>query len=353
MTAPTPPKPKPPSAVAVPKPPPMSIGQRGIEIHTSEDLMRLAGWALTSGFVPVSFKAKEQVAIAMQMGLEAGITPLAALRAIYVVGNRPSWMTSAAVALCRDRGVLVSSPTRTYGGAIDTTKQGLDRYADGFACTVTMQRVGDPSPQSFSFSVADAKEAGLWKKPGPWSTSPKVMLYRRALGQGLDLLFSDVLLGLGLKEIEEDIPDAERFERAREVNPHPAPAMPAQKLPDPILQAFEDDLAALERELAPDPEAVELEVVPDDEATPNPFDDPPPVAPPPPAQPKPQVAKPKATPKPKPAAPQPPPEQPELAPAGGPTCPSSPDGEHAWVFTGDPLKEEEPEAACSYCGTAG
>ena len=47
-----------------------------------------------------------------------------------------------------------------------------------------------------SFSVEDAKKAGLWGKQGPWQQYPKRMLQMRARGFAVRDAFPDVLRGL-------------------------------------------------------------------------------------------------------------------------------------------------------------
>jgi hypothetical protein len=51
-----------------------------------------------------------------------------------------------------------------------------------------------------SFSVIDAKRAGLWKKEGPWLDYPKRMLQMRARAFALRDAFADVLGGLYVRE---------------------------------------------------------------------------------------------------------------------------------------------------------
>jgi hypothetical protein len=74
-----------------------------------------------------------------------------------------------------------------------------------------------------SFSVSDAKRAGLWGKSGPWANYPERMLKYRARGFCLRDAFPDVLKGLITIEEANDYPT---------VDATPAPAaLPAKPQP--------------------------------------------------------------------------------------------------------------------------
>jgi hypothetical protein len=66
-----------------------------------------------------------------------------------------------------------------------------------------VKRKGEPDVHS-SFSVSDAKRAGLWGKQGPWSQYPKRMLQLRARAFALRDAFPDALRGLASAEEEQD-----------------------------------------------------------------------------------------------------------------------------------------------------
>jgi hypothetical protein len=87
-----------------------------------------------------------------------------------------------------------------------------------------------------TFSVADAKQAGLWQRrgangqPTPWVTYPQRMLRARALGLALRDVFADVLMGL---MIYEELVGS----RGPEPTPEPTPAPRAPDGIDPVLEA--------------------------------------------------------------------------------------------------------------------
>jgi hypothetical protein len=67
----------------------------------------------------------------------------------------------------------------------------------------TIKRKGE-EPHTSTFSVEDAKKAGLLGKQGPWTQYPKRMLQMRARGFALRDKFSDALKGLIVKEEAQD-----------------------------------------------------------------------------------------------------------------------------------------------------
>ncbi len=86
------------------------------------------------------------------------------------------------------------------------------------------------------FSVQDARRAGLWGRPGPWSQYPQRMLQMRARAFALRDAFADVLGGLYLREELEDA-DARRAlepapRRCAHLRPpRPRPAAPSADRP--------------------------------------------------------------------------------------------------------------------------
>jgi hypothetical protein len=221
----------------------ITMGERGLEPQNFDELWRFAVAVQKSRLAPSSLGSTEQIFVALQTGMEAGLAPMAALRGMAVINGRPSWMGQTAVAICRSRGALHQSITRRYVGTLDEKKEGLARYGNDFACEVTAWRTGDDEPQVFTYSVADAKEAGLWNKrgrdnkPTPWVTAPKRMLYWRAVGMAMSELFSDILLNLPLTEIAQDIEPERGFRTARDVTAE-VEKKPAAGV-DPLLEHFE------------------------------------------------------------------------------------------------------------------
>ena len=141
----------------------------------------------------------ESVLIAVEMGYEVGLSPMAALQNTAVVNGRPTIYGDAALALVRGSGLLDFYEEKQVGA----------KGKDDFGYCVTAKRKGDSSSYSETFTVADAKVAGLWGKPGPWSQYPARMLKFRARGFLLRDAFGDVLKGMRTFEEVRDYVDAD------------------------------------------------------------------------------------------------------------------------------------------------
>ena len=153
-----------------------------------EGVYRLSQIMAASGMMPKGMEKTETVFVAIQFGMEVGLSPMAAVQNLAVVNGRPCLWGDALLGLVRGSGLLV--------GIIETTTGEGD--ATTAVCTVT--RRDDPGETVGKFSVADAKRAGLWGKAGPWTNYPRRMLTMRARGFALRDKFPDVLKGLYARE---------------------------------------------------------------------------------------------------------------------------------------------------------
>jgi len=185
------------------------FGAHGVELKDLRDAYQFAQYAAQSGLVPRGLDSPEKVLIAVQTGMEAGLAPMASVRAIYVVGGTPAWRGDAALGLLRASGQLDGFKKEFKGKP----------YEDDYRCVVTLTRGKETSSEEYS--VDDAKTAKLWGKKTsqgkdtPWITAPKRMLYYRALGFAARDLFSDILMNLhlaeelqGVEAVEEQSPVA-------------------------------------------------------------------------------------------------------------------------------------------------
>jgi hypothetical protein len=181
---------------------------------------RLAKAVCMAGMAPKGLDTPEKAMVAIMHGLEIGLTPMAALQRIAVVNGRPTIWGDGAVGLVRGSGLCEFINEQIHG-------EGDKRVA-----TCEAKRRGEKSPVVRSFSVQDAKQAGLWGKAGPWQQYPERMLQMRARAFALRDLFADVLGGLYLREeLEETTP-------AR-----PTPPDPRAGKPIPIIEKYREAVA--------------------------------------------------------------------------------------------------------------
>ena len=157
----------------------------GLSLSTMSDALAFAEMVSKTEFAPKDFKGKpEACLLAIQHGAEIGLSPMQSLQSIAVVNGRPTIYGDAALAVC------LASPVCEW------VTESVDGDGATMVATCSAQRRGYPKPITSTFSVADAKAAGLWGKSGPWTQYPKRMLAMRARGFALRNAFADVLRGL-------------------------------------------------------------------------------------------------------------------------------------------------------------
>lgn len=178
--------------------------------QTFEQAMKFSQMLADSDMVPKDFRGKPgNCLIAMQWGSELGLKPLQALSNIAVVNGRAALWGDAVIALVR------SSPLCEY----------VQESDDGHTATCRAKRRGEPE-QMVTFSMDDAKQAGLMGKQGPWSQYPKRMRQMRARAFALRDVFPDVLRGMPVAEEVQDMPTERHMGEAERVEPS-APKQPA------------------------------------------------------------------------------------------------------------------------------
>ncbi len=155
------------------------------------EAMEFAGFLAKSTIVPKDFANNPgNILVAIQWGMELGLQPMQAMQNIAVINGRPSLWGDAVIALVR------ASPLCEYVKETD----------DGETATCRVKRRGEDEHVA-TFSMADAKTAGLVGKQGPWSQYPKRMRQMRARGFALRDMFADVLRGMPVAEELQDMPE--------------------------------------------------------------------------------------------------------------------------------------------------
>lgn len=184
---------------------PVAIGTQGLVLHDLDSLWRFSTVVSTSGLAPKGIQTPEAVFVAVQMGLELGLTPMAALQNIAVINGRPSVWGDAQLAIVRGTGQLeILEEWFEQDGK--RLPRNPSTYTDATAAVCRVKR-RDDEPMEIGFSVADAKTAGLWGKEGPWRQYPFRMLRFRARSFALRDKFGDALKGILTAEEAGDIID--------------------------------------------------------------------------------------------------------------------------------------------------
>ena len=166
---------------------------RGLALQTISEAMTFGKMLAGSSFVPRDFRGKpEDCVLAVQHGAELGLGPMQSVQSIAVINGRPSIWGDAAIALVKGSAVCEYISERIEGDG------------DSMTAICEAKRRTDPTATVSTFSVADAKKAGLWGKAGPWQQYPKRMLQLRARGFALRDAFPDILRGLVTAEEAQD-----------------------------------------------------------------------------------------------------------------------------------------------------
>lgn len=189
-----------------------------LQPQTFDQLLRFAEMAATSDLMPRDYKGKPaNIVLAVQLGSEVGLSPMQAIQNISVIQGRPAVWGDAMLGIVR-RDKRCQDVLEAIAG------EGEARVA-----TCTIKRAGS-SDTVRTFSVADAKRAGLWGKQGPWQQYPDRMMQMRARGFACRDAFPDVLRGLSSAEEITDIP-AEPAYAGQTIDLTPERQAPARAAP--------------------------------------------------------------------------------------------------------------------------
>lgn len=151
---------------------------------TLGEVQQLAAIFAKSNLLPPDLKGKEpDVFVAITAGLELGMAPMAALRSIHVVKGKPILSADAMV------GVALASGTAEYFANVESTP---------LIATYETKRRGSPMPQRLSFTIEEARLAGLGGDNGGdnWKKYPAAMLRARAKAALCRDVYPDALAGV-------------------------------------------------------------------------------------------------------------------------------------------------------------
>jgi hypothetical protein len=223
---------------------PVGMGERGIALHNIDEAWRFCKAIEQSGVAPKGMNDAAKIFAVVQAGAELGLTPFRALSNMKIINGRVGPMGALAKALIRREKVLAK------GTGFKQDFVG-EEGSDDFAARIVTLRAGESREYVTTFSVKDAKLAGLWGKksrdgtPSPWIKYPKRMLTWRSVGFHIDDYYSDVIMGMHIAEVLGDYPD-ERIAAVME------PQKDAVK--DPLLEELAATAATMQPPDGPDVE---------------------------------------------------------------------------------------------------
>lgn len=166
---------------------------RGLNPTTIDETWRVAEGLCKANLTPDCYRNKPSEAFfAINLGLEIGLSPVVSLSKIAVVRGKATIESDMQLALVRSSGKLKYFKEYFEG----------EEGSDDFTAICELQRDGDEERTTESFSIKDAKKAGLLQKPGTWQTHTKRMLRYKARSFALRDKFADILMGLSHSQEE-------------------------------------------------------------------------------------------------------------------------------------------------------
>lgn len=160
---------------------------------------QLATALARTAFVPKHFQGNSSDATAaILLGDELGLSPISALRSIYVIGGAPALYARTMVAL-----------VMSHGHRIWTVEDTPARV------TVAGQRRGSDRVEQVTWTAERARKAG-YTSNRKYETDPQAMLYARASGDVARRIAPDVIAGVPATVEEIELGDVETVTVTRE-----------------------------------------------------------------------------------------------------------------------------------------
>ena len=185
-------------------------GPKPLLPRSLKEALQLASLLSKSRLVPKGFENPEACLVGILYGMEVGLSPIAALQRMAIIDGCPTIWGDAALALVEASGLLVKIEERIEHTEIPRSRQVPNSQNEtdiirSKTAICQVLRSGRSEPITRTFSIEDAKRAGLWQKPGPWTDYPDRMLMMRARAFALRDSFPDVLMGLYFREEFEGV----------------------------------------------------------------------------------------------------------------------------------------------------
>lgn len=201
------------------------------ELEIMDGYKKLAAELIKSSLIPKSFKVMQDAWYALLYGRELGLSPIYSLNNVTVINGKPSLSADAMLAIVK------RSPE--YGG--------IEIDSSDTACTVKLKRIygnGVVDITTDTFTIEDAKKAGLYNSPGQmYQKYPKRMLRARAVSFACRDGFGDIFAGSYTPEElnggdEPDTPHKQEIVDAKVVEPkHEAPKSTPSELDNALKTA--------------------------------------------------------------------------------------------------------------------
>ena len=174
-----------------------------------DQVHRLAQFIAGARWAPISYLADprnrqsdydvNKITVGIMHGLELGFTPLAALQSIAIINGMPSVWGDGAKAL------VMSS------GLVEDFKEWIEGSGTDMVAHCEIQRKDQKTPTHQTFSMDEARDAGLLNKQGPWKDYTRRMLQMRARSWAMRDACPEVLRGVKVAEEAMDMVPLQQY----------------------------------------------------------------------------------------------------------------------------------------------
>jgi len=172
---------------------------------TLDEEFRNAKMLVQSGLLPKQFNTEQKVMTAYRFAKETGLPPLTAMRQMAVINGTPSFYGDLPLSTVMNSGKLESIKEYLIDSdyqEICTSNKNLGTPPWAAICIV--KRKNDPEALERTFTMEDAKAAGL-QKNAVWGKYRARMLTYRARGAALKDKFPDCLNGVNIAEYDNHV----------------------------------------------------------------------------------------------------------------------------------------------------
>lgn len=174
------------------------------EPKTATEAWQLSKYYHPSGLLPKDLKVISDVFVVISAGRDFGWSPMQSFRGIYVVKGKPSLSADAMVGLAKSRPDICE-----YFTLIESTPT---------LATFETKRKSDKNPVRMTFSIQEARDAGLFEKDSTWSKYPARMLRNRCKSALCKEVYEELFFGTyeesEAREVEREV-KSEAKPRAR------------------------------------------------------------------------------------------------------------------------------------------
>lgn len=186
----------------------VSKDTQGLNLTDHSQLTAFIKQMIEAKALPKHLKTVPEVLSAWNYAAQLNLPPQVSLRNIAVIEGTPSLFGDLPLALVQRHPDFVFYEEFTIDKDYNRICfENKNLNADIFGGVVKLQRKGMAQPQTFSFTMEDAKRAGLLGRNNPWKTYPQIMVVRRARIIAIRALFADAISGAAIAEDFGNAPD--------------------------------------------------------------------------------------------------------------------------------------------------